>query len=93
MLVYCLGVYFICEKEIDVSDVVFVFKYNCYWYKIVIYYSLIRNVNILLFFFFWIKDSFIFFYEIFKLIFWCKIIVVCCLIDISYNNLYFKNNV
>lgn len=93
MSAYRLGAHSIHEKEIDASDAVFVFKYNRYWYKTVTYYSLIRNVNILLLFFLWAKDSFISFHETFKLTFRRKITAVRRLTDISYNNLYSKNNV
>lgn len=94
MSAYRLGVHSIREKEIDASDAVFVFKYNRYWYKTVTYYSLIGNVNILLLFsLLWSKDSFISFHETFKLTFRRKITVVRRLTDISYNNLYSKNNV
>lgn len=97
-LVYRVGISFRSPfypwKRDRCKWLVFVFKYNRYWYKTVTYYSLIGNVNILLLFFLlWSKDSFISFHETFKLTFRRKITVVRRLTDISYNNLYSNNNV
>lgn len=76
-------------KNVVASDA-FSPKYNRYLFKKVTYYSLIRNANIFAFFY---SSFFLSFLESLKLTFLRKITILRRLADISYTNLYSKNNV